>query len=168
MNWREEPDLNRLSETVAQRAMTQNVRLGTAESCTGGLIAHLLTRTAGISQVFMGGIVAYSNSAKHEILAVPTDLLEAHGAVSDPVARAMARGARACLHVDVAVSTTGIAGPAGGSDEKPVGLVYVALLGPSTDSCSRFRFSGSRADIVMAAAYEALMLLDSALYTEMT
>jgi PncC family amidohydrolase len=166
MNWHEGTDLTLLADAVARRAMARRVCLATAESCTGGLVAHLLTRTPGISDVFMGGIVAYSNVAKHEILGVPMDMLKAHGAVSDPVARTMASGAFALLRANLAVSTTGVAGPGGGSPEKPVGLVFIAVAGPSTDICARFHFAGDRADTVMAATYEALKLLDSALLTE--
>ncbi len=148
--------------------MACGIRLATAESCTGGLIAHLLTCVSGVSTAFMGGIVAYANEAKHDLLAVPEDLLVTYGAVSEPVARAMANGARARLRVDLAVSTTGIAGPGGGSDEKPVGLTFVAVRGANTDECARFRFYVDRADNIEAAAYQALKLLEAALYTETT
>jgi PncC family amidohydrolase len=163
MNWHEDITLTMLATEVAQQAMRGSVSIGTAESCTGGLVAHLLTRTAGVSSVFMGGIVAYSNEAKHELLGVSEDLLAMHGAVSDPVARAMARGARERLHVALAVSTTGVAGPAGGSRLKPVGLTYVAIQGASIDTCERFLFEGDRAVNVLSASRQALLVLSAAL-----
>jgi nicotinamide-nucleotide amidase len=102
------------------------VRIATAESCTGGLIAALLTEIAGSSDVVERGFVTYSNEAKIESLGVPADLIAAHGAVSEPVARTMAEGALAHARADIAVSVTGVAGPGGGSAAKPVGLVYLA------------------------------------------
>lgn len=114
-------------EALAERGLT----LVTAESCTGGLIAERLTRVAGSSAAFLGGAVTYSNRLKSEMLGVDPQMLEEHGAVSEPVARAMAAGARARLGADLAVAVTGIAGPGGGSDEKPVGTVHLAVAGPS-------------------------------------
>jgi nicotinamide-nucleotide amidase len=102
------------------------LKLATAESCTGGLVAALLTDIAGSSAVFERGFVTYSNEAKAELLGVPMDLIERHGAVSEQVARAMAEGALARSRADIAVSVTGIAGPDGGTAEKPVGLVHFA------------------------------------------
>jgi PncC family amidohydrolase len=158
----DDSNLHALAAEVADLAIRAGITVCTAESCTGGLVAHLLTRTAGVSAVFQGGIVAYSNRAKVELLGVDAAVLETHGAVSDPVARAMARGACARFHARVGVSTTGIAGPAGGSAEKPVGLVFVAVQGPSIDACSRFQFSGDRMEIVLASAGEALKMLRQA------
>ena len=118
------------SSTTPRRCSRELKRLGfrlaTAESCTGGLLAGLLTEIPGSSAVFERGFVTYSNSAKSELIGVPPALLERHGAVSEEVARAMAEGALAHAPVDVAVSVTGIAGPDGGSPDKPVGLVYFA------------------------------------------
>ncbi len=108
---------------LAERGMT----LAVSESCTGGMIGELLTATPGSSAYFKGGVVAYWSDVKTSLLGVPEEMLKEHGAVSDPVARAMAEGARARFRSDLAVATTGIAGPAGGSAGKPVGLVYVAL-----------------------------------------
>jgi nicotinamide-nucleotide amidase len=101
-------------------------RIATAESCTGGLIAALLTEVAGSSDVVERGFVTYSNDAKIEMLGVPADLIAAHGAISEPVARAMAEGALRASKADIAVSVTGVAGPGGGSEAKPVGLVHLA------------------------------------------
>jgi nicotinamide-nucleotide amidase len=111
---------------VAQLART-GMTLATAESCTGGLIAHRLTAISGVSAYYPGGVVSYANEAKVELLGVPADLIATHGAVSQQVAEAMARGVRDRLHADIGLSVTGVAGPTGGSAEKPVGLVYLGL-----------------------------------------
>ena len=114
------------TKDVLDRARDQGLKIVTAESCTGGLICAALTSVAGSSDVVERGFVTYSNQAKQEMLGVPVDMLEAYGAVSEQVARAMAEGALEHAHADVAVSVTGIAGPGGGSAEKPVGLVHLA------------------------------------------
>jgi nicotinamide-nucleotide amidase len=115
-------------ELVTGRLLTEHRKtLAVAESCTGGMIGQLLTDAPGSSAFFKGGVVAYWNEAKAALLDVPEDVLAEHGAVSDPTARAMAEGARARFGTDLAVATTGIAGPTGGSANKPVGLIYVAL-----------------------------------------
>lgn len=116
-----------LAAKVLASARARNLHIATAESCTGGLIAGALTAIPGSSDVFDRGAVVYSNQAKMEILGVPAALLETHGAVSVEVARAMAEGALANSTAGIAVSCTGIAGPGGGSGEKPVGLVYLAV-----------------------------------------
>ncbi len=135
-------------------------RLATAESCTGGLIAAALTHVAGSSDVVDRGWVTYSNASKTELLGVPAALMEAHGAVSEAVARAMAEGALARSGAQIAVSVTGIAGPGGGSAEKPVGLVWFgcSLLDGRT-SASRQIFAGDRADVRASAASFALELV---------
>jgi len=117
-----------------------NQRLTVAESCTGGLIAERMTTVAGSSDYFLGGVVAYANEAKIELLGVPSSLLVEHGAVSDPVARAMAEGARLRFGADLAIATTGISGPGGGTPEKPVGLVFVALASASGCEAQRLLF----------------------------
>lgn len=105
------------------------MRLGTAESCTGGLVSAYLTEAPGSSGAFEVGFVTYSNEAKQRLLGVPKEMIERHGAVSEPVARAMAEGALGCGHIEVAVSITGVAGPSGGTEEKPVGTVHFAVAG---------------------------------------
>ncbi|HXT38372.1 MAG TPA: CinA family protein [Chloroflexota bacterium] len=152
-----------LAGQVAGLAMERGITLATAESCTAGLVSHLLGRTPGISAVFLGGIIAYANEAKRTLLDVPAELLDRHGAVSEPVALAMARGARIRLNADLAVSTTGIAGPGGGSPEKPVGLVYVAVVSSQGERCNHFQFEGDRQENIHAAAISALTLLRAAL-----
>ncbi len=114
---------NALLKTLSEKKLT----FGSAESCTGGLIGKRMTDLAGASSVYFGTIVSYDNSIKENLLGVPGEVLKAHGAVSEETAALMARGARVALGVDIAVSTTGIAGPGGGTDEKPVGLVYVGV-----------------------------------------
>ena len=119
--------LLREAENLLEACRTRKLKLATAESCTGGLIAALLTEIPGSSDVVERGFVTYSNEAKTEELGVPADLIAAHGAVSEPVARAMAEGALTHSHADLAVSVTGVAGPGGGSAAKPVGLVHLGL-----------------------------------------
>ena len=119
--------LLREAENLLEACRTRKLKLATAESCTGGLIAALLTEIPGSSDVVERGFVTYSNEAKNEELGVPADLIAAHGAVSEPVARAMAEGALTHSHADLAVSVTGVAGPGGGSAAKPVGLVHLGL-----------------------------------------
>lgn len=154
-----------LATEVAALAIARRLTLATAESCTGGLIAHVLTLVAGVSAVFQGGVVAYANEAKRDLLGVDQSLLDRHGAVSEPVARAMARGARRALGADLAVATTGVAGPGGGSAGKPVGLVYIAVSAGGGEAVRDFRFGSDRAENIVRATEEALTLLRAALST---
>jgi nicotinamide-nucleotide amidase len=121
--------LLRLAETLLQRCREEKVMLATAESCTGGLIAATLTEIAGSSDVFERGFVTYSNDAKTYSIGVPAEIVAGHGAVSEPVARAMAEGCLRKSNADIAIACTGIAGPGGGSPIKPVGLVHIAVAG---------------------------------------
>ncbi len=152
-------DDRRIEEIVLDLCRTRGLTLGTAESCTGGLVAARLTDVAGASDVFLGGVVAYANGVKTRELGVPERLLAAHGAVSPEVASAMAAGARERLGVDVAVSVTGIAGPEGGSAEKPVGLVFIQATGPDGEEALRFEFPGDRGWIRRRSAVAALHLV---------
>lgn len=129
--------------------------LGAAESCTGGLVGAMLTDVSGASAVFHGSIVSYANTVKEGVLGVPAAVLETDGAVSEACARAMANGARAALRCDVAVAITGVAGPGGGSPDKPVGTVWFAWAGPGLDGrVKRVQFRGDRARVrSLAAAY---------------
>ncbi|MBN4095734.1 MULTISPECIES: CinA family protein [Methylobacterium] len=139
--------------------------VATAESCTGGLVAGLLTAVPGSSAVLERGFVTYSNDAKAEAIGVPIDLIRRHGAVSEPVARAMAAGALAASRASVAVAITGIAGPGGGSAEKPVGLVHFGLSRRDGETRHLERRYGDlgRAGIRRAAVADALGLLEDAL-----
>jgi nicotinamide-nucleotide amidase len=130
-----------------------------AESCTGGGVAHRITSVAGSSAYFLGSIVAYANSAKASLLGVPQEILERRGAVSEETALEMARGACRAFGADIAISTTGIAGPGGATARKPVGLVYIALAGPHGVTCEEHLFSGDRAAVIATATETALRLL---------
>jgi len=133
-----------LLDKVSNLLKKQNLTVATAESCTGGLIAHTLTNISGSSDYFDRGIVSYSNNAKMELLDVPENLLKKYGAVSEQVAKAMAEGIRATSNVDIGIATTGIAGPTGGTKEKPVGLVYIAISASENTVVKKFQFSGDR------------------------
>jgi nicotinamide-nucleotide amidase len=147
------------AELVLDLLRAQGLTLATAESCTGGLVAARLTEVPGSSDVFLGAIVAYSNDVKAAQLGVPQALLAEHGAVSAEVAAAMAQGARAQLGADVAVAVTGIAGPDGGTDDKPVGLVFLHATGPAGELARRLDFPGDRETIRQRSAVAALHLV---------
>jgi nicotinamide-nucleotide amidase len=151
----ERPTAELVLDLLRERGLT----LGTAESCTGGLVAARLTDVPGSSDVFHGAIVAYANEVKAVQLGVDEAVLAEHGAVSAETAAAMARGARSALDVTVAVSVTGIAGPDGGSEEKPVGLVYLHATGPDGELARRLDFPGDRETIRTRAAVAALHLV---------
>jgi nicotinamide-nucleotide amidase len=148
-----------VQELVLELCRVHGLTLGTAESCTGGLVAGRLTSVAGSSDVFRGGLVAYDNGVKETLLGVPSGLIAEHGAVSAEVAEAMAQGARERLGVDVAVSVTGIAGPGGGTPEKPVGLVFFHVAGPSGDRALRIELPGDRGVIRSRSTVAALHLV---------
>ncbi len=151
-------------ENLVQKLREQNHTLALAESCTGGLLSAQLTQLAGVSQVFQGAVVAYSNQTKINLLDVPLATLEKHGAVSDATALAMAQGAQRRLQATWAVAITGIAGPEGGSNEKPVGTVHFAVVGPSLakTSTKALLFTGSRVEIQQkAAAFAAEFLFEN-------
>ncbi len=152
-----------LPETVLAACRRRGLTLATAESCTGGMVAAALTSVAGSSDVVERGFVAYSNAAKSELLGVPTGLIEAMGAVSSEVAEAMAQGALARSHADLAVAVTGIAGPGGGSKDKPVGLVFLAFARRGgTALVERHLFGGDRGAVRDASVRRALELLRDA------
>ena len=148
-----------VEEIVLDACRERGLTLATAESCTGGLVAARLTSVAGSSDVFVGGVVAYSNGVKANELGVPADVLERRGAVSAEAAAAMAAGARARLGADVAVSVTGVAGPGGGTPEKPVGLVFLHAEGPGGSLARRLDLPGDRAAIRGRSTVTALHLL---------
>jgi nicotinamide-nucleotide amidase len=148
-----------LAALVLERARSQGVRLAVAESCTGGLVGARLTEVPGSSDVFVGGVIAYDNALKRDLLGVREALLAEHGAVSEPVARAMASGAASRFGVRGAVAVTGVAGPGGGSLEKPVGTVWLAAALNDEVVSRRSMFPGSRHEIRARAAQAALLLL---------
>jgi nicotinamide-nucleotide amidase len=148
-----------LAARVVAAYVARELTLATAESCTGGLVAHLLTEVPGSSGCVRGGIVAYADEVKRDVLGVSNEALAAHGAVSAQVAMAMAEGARAMLGTDVAVAVTGIAGPGGGTPAKPVGLAYLAVSGPAGTEVERHQWTGDRAANKLASAEAALRLL---------
>ena len=154
-----ESELVELATQLQALFLERGLTLATAESCTGGLVAHTVTEVAGSSGYLRGGIVAYADEAKERLLDVPHDVLDAHGAVSAQVARAMADGAAARFTTDVSVAVTGVAGLGGGSPAKPVGLTYVAVTAPSTNEVRRFLWTGDRAANKRASAGAALLLL---------
>jgi nicotinamide-nucleotide amidase len=147
------------AELVLDICRARGLTLGTAESCTGGLVAARLTDVPGSSAVFQGSVVAYANGVKMSELGVPPAVLDTHGAVSAETAAAMAHGARSRLGVDVAVSVTGIAGPDGGTPEKPVGLVYLHAVGPDGEHGRKLDFPGDRDTIRLRATVAALHLV---------
>jgi nicotinamide-nucleotide amidase len=152
-----------LAETVLDRCRARGWRIATAESCTGGLVAAVLTAIAGSSDVVERGFVTYSNEAKSELLGVPSATIAAHGAVSAETAAAMAIGALARAPVDLAVSVTGVAGPGGGSAEKPVGLVIIGLAQRGGEChAERHVFPGDRSAVRDAALKQALSVLAAA------
>ncbi|WP_086928347.1 CinA family protein [Acidovorax carolinensis] len=144
---------------ISGQLLARGWMLATAESCTGGLIAAACTDLAGSSQWFERGFVTYSNAAKTEMLGVPAQLIEQHGAVSEPVARAMAEGALAHAHAQVAVAVTGVAGPTGGSADKPVGMVWFGWRVNGRTTSERQLFAGNRAQVRAAALRHGLQRL---------
>jgi PncC family amidohydrolase len=148
-----------LAERVGATLRAEGLTVATAESCTGGLVAQLITEVPGSSAYFLGGVVTYADRVKVDLANVPTGLIEAHGAVSAQVAVAMAEGARHRLAADVAVAVTGIAGPDGGTEAKPVGLTYVAVAAAGGDDVRRYVWTGDRAENKRASASAALSLV---------
>jgi len=152
-----------MAERLQGICLGRGLTVALAESCTGGLVAATITEVPGSSGYFLGGVVSYSNTSKEAFLDVPDASLAAHGAVSAQVAKSMAEGARRRFGASLAASITGIAGPDGGSPEKPVGLTYVGLAGPAGVDVRRLQLAGERAAIRAAAAEAALAwLIDAA------
>jgi PncC family amidohydrolase len=144
---------------VGDLLRARGATVATAESCTGGLIGHLLTNVSGSSDYYLGGVIAYSNDVKQNILRVQAGTLATVGAVSRETALQMAHGARRLLKADYALSTTGIAGPTGGTAGKPIGLVYIALAGPDIERCERHVWEEDRLGNKARSARRALQML---------
>jgi nicotinamide-nucleotide amidase len=148
-----------IDDIIADALRGRGLKLAVAESCTGGLLGARITARPGSSDYFAGGVISYADQAKMDLLDVPPGMLAQYGAVSEEVASAMAEGARAALHSDYALSLTGVAGPDGGTDEKPVGLVYLGCAGPEGTQVRRGSFPGDRDSVRTFAATSALHLL---------
>lgn len=148
-----------LEKVIGRNLRERGWRLAIAESCTGGLVSRKITAVAGASDYLDRGFITYSNQAKMDLLGVAEELLKAHGAVSEPVALAMAEGACRRARVDVAVAVTGIAGPSGGTPEKPVGTVYIACITPRKEMVERYSFGGTREQIQESATQAALVMM---------
>lgn len=151
--------LEEISKVAAGLLLEQGLSICTAESCTGGLVASSLIDHPGISAVFRAGFITYSNESKSRLLGVPEEILKKHGAVSEETAAAMAKGAAEAVQAETAISVTGIAGPDGGTPDKPVGLVYIGCYYCGTVSVQKKVFQGSRKEIRTASAVAALCLL---------
>ncbi|HAQ19629.1 MAG TPA: competence/damage-inducible protein A [Prolixibacteraceae bacterium] len=161
-------DDDNLGVVIGRLLVESSKSLAVAESCTGGSIAQVITSNAGSSAYFKGGVVAYSNEIKNKLLGVPMELLETFGAVSQQVAEAMALGARNVLNADYAVATTGIAGPDGGSEEKPVGMVWIAVAGASGVKSKMYIFKHNRERNIIRTAHTALNMLRTIIISENT
>lgn len=148
-----------LPDVLGKLLLGKNATLAVAESCTGGLIASQVTGIAGSSAYFIGGVVAYSNQVKMQLLGVKSESLEKHGAVSEEVVRQMAEGIRRVMHTDYSIATTGIAGPGGGSEEKPVGTIWIAVSGPNGTITKKGQFGDKRHLNMQRAATSALNML---------
>ncbi|MFQ5872768.1 MAG: CinA family protein [Dehalococcoidia bacterium] len=153
-----------LEEEIASLLKARQLTVSVAEACTAGLVAYRLTSIPGSSRYFIGGVLAYSNTVKLQLLKVPRKVLEREGSVSEATARAMAQGVRQLLDTDMGVSTTGITGPGGGTPERPVGLFFVAVAGPGDQvRCERHLFDGERISNKERASLAALELLKDCL-----
>jgi PncC family amidohydrolase len=153
------PQTTEPAEIVGPLLRARGATVATAESCTGGLIGSLLTDVSGSSDYYLGGVISYSNEVKQDVLGVRADTLATVGAVSRETALQMAHGARRLLRADCALAVTGIAGPTGGTPAKPVGLVYIALVGPDVERCERHVWDGDRVDNKRRTAQRALQML---------
>ncbi|MFH0754215.1 MAG: CinA family protein [Candidatus Omnitrophota bacterium] len=146
-------------KSITKHLISAHQTLSTAESCTGGLIGHTLTNLPGSSTWYQGGVIAYANDIKIRLLKVPPALIDKYGAVSAPVAQAMAQGARKTLKSDFAIATTGIAGPTGGTAKKPVGLVFIAISSPEKTIVKKFIFKGTRLNIKKQTVNTAIKMI---------
>ncbi len=149
-------DLLSLSSSVGKALVAQKLTISTAESCTGGLLCQVLTGISGSSAYFMGGVVAYSNGIKEKMLGVEVKTLQAYGAVSEPTVREMADGVRISFGTDIGLSTTGVAGPTGGTPSKPVGLVWMGISTPGKTTSFACHFRGERLEIMRSTVIEIL------------
>nr|WP_319999643.1 competence/damage-inducible protein A [uncultured Draconibacterium sp.] len=153
-------DLETMAEVIGRELVQQNKKLAVAESCTGGYISHLITSVSGSSEYYNGSVTSYSNEMKEKLLGVSRENLEKYGAVSEQVAREMVEGVKRVMNADYAVATTGIAGPTGGTEEKPVGTVWIAVSGPEKTRVKKYTFVGDQRDRnIVRSGQSALQLL---------
>jgi len=152
-----------LAEEIGRALRSKKKSLAVAESCTGGKLGDMLTEVPGSSDYFLGGVISYSNDSKVALLGVDRETLKAKGAVSEEVALQMAAGARRALGADIGVGVTGVAGPGGGTQAKPVGLVYIAVSTGEASVCGKNVFKGPRSSIKKQAADKALSMLNDLL-----
>lgn len=148
-----------ISEAVGRELVQRGQTLATGESCTGGMLGAEITAVSGSSQYYLGGVVAYHNDVKNQVLKIPREILDSVGAVSEPVAQRLAVGARSLTGADYGIGVTGVAGPTGGTSEKPVGLVYICVSSETGDVVEGFNFSGGRGEVRRAAVLAALEML---------
>ncbi len=148
-----------LEQVVGELLLQHGLWLATAESCTGGLISHLITNVAGSSTYYLGGVTAYSNEAKMRLLGVRQETLEQHGAVSEETVLEMARGIRKAMGADIGISVSGIAGPAGGTPDKPLGTVWIGLSSPRDEYARHFLWSGDRLAVKEQSAQAAMKMV---------
>jgi PncC family amidohydrolase len=148
-----------LEQEIGQLLKSRRLTLAVAESCTGGLVGHKVTSVSGSSEYFRGGVVAYANEVKTDLLEVPSDVVREKGAVSDVVAGMMAAGVRKRCGADIGLGVTGIAGPGGGTPEKPVGLSYIGVSDGKSTTVRRFQFRGDRTEVKAAVGRAALETL---------
>lgn len=148
-----------LEVLVGELLVQRKLQLAVAESCTGGLVCHRITNVSGSSRYFLGGVTSYANEAKTKLLGVSPEILETHGAVSAETVLQMARGVCQAFGADIGVSTSGIAGPTGGSSDKPVGTTWIGFSSPEGEEARHFVFEGDRLSVKEQAAQAALQLL---------
>lgn len=151
--------MNGLEFELGEKLVSKNLTIATAESCTGGLLANRITNVPGSSRYFERGVIVYSNQSKNELLNVPTEVIESYGAVSLETAKALAIGIKEVASTDLGLGVTGVAGPAGGTSEKPVGLVYIGLAARENIEVRKFNFNGDRLEIKNQTCEEALKLM---------
>jgi nicotinamide-nucleotide amidase len=154
-----------LAGAVGRRLLLRKQTLAVAESCTGGMVGQLVTAVPGSSRYFKGGVIAYANEIKHRLLGVPDEILARHGAVSEATVLEMAEGARAALSADWGVAISGVAGPDGGTPEKPVGTVHIAVIGPDARETRKLVWPGDREQIRLISAFGALHMLFKLLHS---
>lgn len=162
------PDKENIASAIAREMSARGKTLAVAESCTGGMLGAAITETPGASEFFRGGVITYHNDVKRQLLKVRQEALEEVGAVSEPVAQQMALGVRAALDADYGIGITGIAGPGGGTHEKPVGLVFICVSSAAGDIVRKFNFTGGREEVRRQAVAAALGILQEKIATDNT